>query len=123
MHILTSILSENSILNLRLIWTKRIFFFFNQISTVQYCLKLQNIIALLIKSIIFNNHRTSSSRKKSNILYVLKFSLKFKKKKNSNDITERCIVGYKYSIMGYISIYRNKDFSSLKNDLFVFQLA
>ena len=33
------------------------------------------------------------------------------------------IVGYKYGIMGYISIYNNKDFSSLKNDLFVFQLA
>ena len=90
---------------------------------MQYCLKLQNIIySLLIKSNMFNNHRTSSSRKKTNILYVLKFSLNLKKK-NSNDITERCIVGYKYSIMGYISIYSNKYFSSLKNDLFVFQLA
>ena len=34
-----------------------------------------------------------------------------------------CIVGYKYSIVGYISVYSNKDFSSLKNDLFDFQLA
>ena len=33
------------------------------------------------------------------------------------------MVGYKYSIVGYISIYRNKDFSSLKNDLFDFQLT
>ena len=32
-------------------------------------------------------------------------------------------MGYKYSIVGYISIYSNKDFSSLKNDLFDFQLA
>ena len=103
---------------------KKIYFFLKiQISTVQYCLKLQNItVALLIKSNILKNPRTSSSRKKSNILYVLKFSLKFKKK-NSNDNTERCIVRYKYSIMGNISIYSNKDFSSLKNDLFVFQLA
>ena len=30
---------------------------------------------------------------------------------------------YKYSIVGYISIYSNMDFSSLKNDLFDFQLA
>ena len=52
----------------------------------------------------------------------LKFSLKLKKK-NSNAITERCIVGYKYSIVSNISIYSNKDFSSLKNDLYVFQLA
>ena len=34
------------------------------------------------------------------------------------DITEYCIVGYKYSIVSYISIYSNKDFSPLKNDLF-----
>ena len=42
-----------------------------------------------------------------------------------SDNTERCIVGYIYSIVGYISIYSNKDFSSLKNDLHVFdfQLA
>ena len=39
------------------------------------------------------------------------------------DITECCIVGYKYSIVGYISIYSSKDFSPLKNDLFDFQLA
>ena len=32
-------------------------------------------------------------------------------------------MGYKYSIVGYISIYSNKDFSPLKNDLFDFQLA
>ena len=32
-------------------------------------------------------------------------------------------MGYKYSIVGYISIYSNKDFSSRKNDLFDFQLA
>ena len=31
--------------------------------------------------------------------------------------------GIKYSIVGYISIYSNKDFSFLKNDLFDFQLA
>ena len=36
---------------------------------------------------------------------------------NSTDITQCCIVGYKYSIVGYISIYSNKDFSPLKNDL------
>ena len=32
-------------------------------------------------------------------------------------------MGYKYSIVGYISIYSNKGFSPLKNDLFDFQLA
>ena len=32
-------------------------------------------------------------------------------------------MGLKYSIVGYISIYSNKDFSPLKNDLFDFQLA
>ena len=32
-------------------------------------------------------------------------------------------MGYKYSIVGYISIYSNKDFSPLKNDLFDFQLV
>ena len=32
-------------------------------------------------------------------------------------------MGYKYSIESYISIYSNKDFSPLKNDLFDFQLA
>ena len=32
-------------------------------------------------------------------------------------------MGYRYSIAGYISIYSNKDFSSLKSDLFDFQLA
>ena len=32
-------------------------------------------------------------------------------------------MGYKYSILGYISINSNKDFSPLKNDLFDFQLA
>ena len=32
-------------------------------------------------------------------------------------------MGYKYSIVGYISIHSNKDFSPLKNDLFDFQLA
>ena len=50
--------------------------------------------------------------------------LSFNKKiKNSIDITEYCTVGYKYSIVGYISIYSNKDFSPLKNDLFNFQMA
>ena len=39
------------------------------------------------------------------------------------DITQCCIVGYKYSIVGYISINSNKDFSPLKNNLFDFQLA
>ena len=49
MHILTSILGDNSILKLSLIWTKRIFFFFKiQISTVQYYLKLQNIIYCIV---------------------------------------------------------------------------
>ena len=28
-------------------------------------------------------------------------------------------MGYKYSIVGYISIYSNKDFSPLKNDVFI----
>ena len=32
-------------------------------------------------------------------------------------------MGYKYSIVGYVSIYSNKDFLPLKNDLFDFQLA
>ena len=32
-------------------------------------------------------------------------------------------MGYKYSTVGYISIYGKKHFSSLKNDLFDFQLA
>ena len=32
-------------------------------------------------------------------------------------------MGYKYISVGYISIYSNKDFSPLKNDLFDFQLA
>ena len=32
-------------------------------------------------------------------------------------------MGYKCSDVGYISIYSNKDFSSLKNDLFDLQLA
>ena len=32
-------------------------------------------------------------------------------------------MGYKYNIVGYISIYSNKDFSPLKNDPFDFQLA
>ena len=32
-------------------------------------------------------------------------------------------MGYKYSILGYISVYSNKEFSSLKNDLFDFQMA
>ena len=43
--------------------------------------------------------------------------------KNSNDFTECCIIGYKYSTVGYISMYSNDDFSSLKNDLFDFQLS
>ena len=66
---------------------------------------------------IINNHRTSSSRKKYNIFYVFKVSVK------NHRITECCIVGYKYSIVGYISIYNNKDFLPLKNDLFDFQMA
>ena len=32
-------------------------------------------------------------------------------------------MGYKYSIVGYISIYSNKDFSPLKNAIFDFQRA
>ena len=32
-------------------------------------------------------------------------------------------MGYKYSIVGYISIYSNKDFSPVKKDLFDFQLT
>ena len=32
-------------------------------------------------------------------------------------------MGYKYRIVGYISIYSNKDFSPLKNDLIDLQLA
>ena len=32
-------------------------------------------------------------------------------------------MGFKYSIVGYISVYSNKDFSPLKNYLFDFQLA
>ena len=32
-------------------------------------------------------------------------------------------MGYKYSVVGYISIYSNKDFSPVKKDLFDFQLA
>ena len=45
---------------------------------MQYCLKLQNIMYCIRnkKNNIVNNHRTSSSRKKSNIFYVLKFLLK-----------------------------------------------
>ena len=38
-------------------------------------------------------------------------------------MTECCIVGYKYSIVGYISIYSNAFFSDVKNVLFDFQLA
>ena len=30
---------------------------------------------------------------------------------------------YKYGIVSYISVYSNKDISSLKNNLFDFQLA
>ena len=41
---------------------------------LQYCLKLQNIIYCIFNMV--NNHRTSSSRKKSNIFYVVKFLLK-----------------------------------------------
>ena len=51
------------------------------------------------------------------------FKVLIKNVKKSIDITECCIVGYKYSIVGYISIYSNQDFSPLKNDLFDFQLA
>ena len=32
-------------------------------------------------------------------------------------------MGYKYSVVGYISIYSNKDFSPVKKDLFDFQLT
>ena len=71
---------------------------------------------LILRNIIYND-KTSSSKKKSNIFYGLKFSLKIK---NSNDITECCIVGYKYYIVGYISIYSNKDFSSLKMTYLIF---
>ena len=32
-------------------------------------------------------------------------------------------MGYKYCVVGYNSIYSNRDFSSLKNELFYFQQA
>ena len=32
-------------------------------------------------------------------------------------------MGYKHRIVGYVFFYCNKDFSSLKNDIFDFQLA
>ena len=50
MYILPSIIGENDILKLSLIWILRIFFFFFeiQISTVQYCLKLQNIMYCIV---------------------------------------------------------------------------
>ena len=38
-------------------------------------------------------------------------------------IDNRLSIATSYSIVGYISIYSNKDFSSLKNYLFDFQLA
>ena len=49
---------------------------------------------------------------------ILCFTVLIKKNKNSNDITECCIMGYKYSIMGTISNYSNKGFSYVKNVLF-----
>ena len=43
----------------------------------------------------------------------------FKQKfKNPNDITECCIVGYKYGIVGYVSTYSEEVFSDVKNFLF-----
>ena len=35
-------------------------------------------------------------------------------------MTECCIVGYKYSIVGYVSIYSNKDFLSPKMTYLIF---
>ena len=43
--------------------------------------------------------------------------------KNSDDVTECCIVGYKYCIVGFISIYTKWLFFNVKNVLFDFQLA
>ena len=50
MHIKTSIIGETTILKLVLIWILRKFNLKkkNQISTVQYCLKLQNIIYCIV---------------------------------------------------------------------------
>ena len=50
MHIKTSIIGKDTILKLALIWILRKNFFFLkiQISTVQYCLKLQNIIYCIV---------------------------------------------------------------------------
>ena len=50
MLILTSIIGENTILKLAFIWILRKFNFLKkiQISTVQYCLKLQNIIYCIV---------------------------------------------------------------------------
>ena len=49
MLIKTSIIGENTILKLALIWILRKFNQKeNQISTVQYCLKLQNIIYCIV---------------------------------------------------------------------------
>ena len=50
MHIKTSITGETTILKLALIWILRKFNLKkkNQISTVQYCLKLQNIIYCIV---------------------------------------------------------------------------
>ena len=44
MYIKTFIIGENTILKLALIWI----FFLIQISTAQYCLKLQNIIYFIV---------------------------------------------------------------------------
>ena len=53
MYILPSIIGENNILKLSLIWIVRKFnFCFEiQISTVQYCLKLQNIIYSIVNQV------------------------------------------------------------------------
>ena len=50
MHIKTSIIGENTILKLALIWILRKFIFLIkiQISTVQYCLKSQKIIYCIV---------------------------------------------------------------------------
>ena len=53
MYILPSIIGENNILKLSLIWIlrKKFFFLKIQISTVQYCLKLQNIMYCIVNQI------------------------------------------------------------------------
>ena len=49
--------------------------------------------------------------------------LSFNKKYNSNDITECCIVGYEYGLVGFISVYKDEVFSDVENILFDVQVA